>query len=174
MTARQEAKLLPSDGAPGRDFGRGTAIDGDTVLIGDPWGGGAAYVFTRSGSVWTERAKLVAGDALSGRFGENVALEGQTALVGAHYSRQLDEFSGAAYLFTGSGSEPSSTHVTVGGSQLTLAATTGESDRALGFGIRTVGTGQMLTLELTEEVSLENDDGSHTTGVVTLHVRLRR
>jgi len=101
----QEAKLLPSDGVPGRDFGRGTAIDGDTVLIGDPWGGGAAYVFTRSGSVWTERAKLVAGDALSGRFGENVALEGETALVGAHYSRQLDEFSGAAYLFTGSGSD---------------------------------------------------------------------
>lgn len=75
---------------------------------------------------------------------------------------------------TGSGGEPSSTGVTLSGNRLILATTTGETDRTLEYGIRTVGTGQMLTLELTEEIDLENDDGSHTTGTVTLHVRLRR
>ena len=84
-------------------------------------------------------------------------------------SYQIDEG-----FLTGSGDEPSVTRVTVSGNRLILAVTTDETDREIEYGIRIIGTGQMLTLELTEEIDLENADGSHTTGTVTLHVRLRR
>ena len=46
---------------------------------------GAAYVFTRSGNWWTEQQKLIASDGEAGdMFGCNVALHGNTALIGAY------------------------------------------------------------------------------------------
>ena len=108
----QQAKLIAADGATGDFLGWSVAIDGDTALIaayGDDVGAtdqGSAYVFTRSGSSWTERARLIATDgAADDFFGVSVALDGGTALVGAASddvggnSRQ-----GSAYVFTGSGS----------------------------------------------------------------------
>ena len=60
------------------------AIDGDTAFVGasaEDDGGtinnGAAYVFTRSGGVWTEHAKLLASDKAKGdSFGSSVAIDG--------------------------------------------------------------------------------------------------
>ncbi len=56
-----ETKLTASDGAAGDQFGFAAASDGDTVvvaaLLDDD--AGSAYVFVRSGTVWTEQAKLV-------------------------------------------------------------------------------------------------------------------
>jgi hypothetical protein len=50
-------------------FGRAVAIDGEALVVGanlEDIGGqadqGAAYVFTRSGTVWSEQAKLIAAD----------------------------------------------------------------------------------------------------------------
>ena len=44
----------------------------------------SAYVFTRSGGVWSEQAKVTASDTAAGdRFGESVAVSGDTAVVGA-------------------------------------------------------------------------------------------
>lgn len=102
----QQAKLTPTDGAEGDQFGWSVAISGSTVLVGANsddnaagTGAGAAYVFTRSGSTWTEKAKLVAGDATAGdAFGSAVAIEDGTALIGATGD---DTFRGSAYVFTG-------------------------------------------------------------------------
>ncbi|HEY6769902.1 MAG TPA: hypothetical protein VI386_34620 [Candidatus Sulfotelmatobacter sp.] len=68
----ETAKLTPSDGMAGDDFGYSVAVLGDTVASGAPnatIGGtaleGAVYVFQRSGSTWvnaTETAKLTASD----------------------------------------------------------------------------------------------------------------
>ena len=73
------------------------ALSGDTALVGADGENdyqGAAYVFTRSGTTWTQQ-KLTASDGAAGDwFGASVALSGDTALVGA--------FS-AAYVFTRSG-----------------------------------------------------------------------
>ena len=66
------------------------SADGDTALVGAPrqlGERGSVWVFTRSGSTWTLRERLTAGDEErgDGRFGISVALSanGRTALVGA-------------------------------------------------------------------------------------------
>ncbi|NEX16856.1 MAG: hypothetical protein C1943_09565 [Halochromatium sp.] len=96
---RPAAASINEDG-----FGRSVALDGDTALIGAADHGfngefsGAAYVFTRSGEVWTQQAKLLASDGAPGDwFGRSVALHGDTALIGAPYSNELN---GAAYVFS--------------------------------------------------------------------------
>jgi hypothetical protein len=116
--APQQAKLsgdasLPgADGAAGDHFSYSVALDGDTVLVGayaDSVGAnvsqGSAYVFTRSGSTWTQQAKLTADDGASyDFFGTSVALDGETALVGAYrddVGANMDE--GSVYVFTRSG-----------------------------------------------------------------------
>src|SRR5690606_10211951 len=107
-----QAKLTAGDGADGDRFGSALALDGETALVGAheaDVGGvffhGAAYVVTRSGATWTEQEKLTAADGAAGdQFGSSVALDGETALVGA-YSAEVDgnNSQGAAYVFTRSG-----------------------------------------------------------------------
>ena len=77
----QQAKLVASDGQAGDFFGYRVALSGDTALIsayGDDDGGmlaGAAYVFTRSGSIWTQQAKIrPSGGAEYDYFGFSVAV----------------------------------------------------------------------------------------------------
>jgi hypothetical protein len=58
---------------------------------------GAAYVFVRSGTTWTEQQKLTAGDGFVGdRLGSSVSVAGDTALVGAPHDGDLGSQSGAA------------------------------------------------------------------------------
>jgi len=106
----QQAKLLASDGAEGDDFGVSVSIDGDYAIVGayfddDNGGGsGSAYVFTRSGTVWTEQAKLLASDGAAGDlFGRSVSIDGDYAIVGAFRDDDNGETSGSAYVFTRSG-----------------------------------------------------------------------
>ncbi|MGH9379901.1 MAG: S-layer homology domain-containing protein [Thermoanaerobaculia bacterium] len=97
----EQAKLTAADGAPNGAFGYAVAISGDTALVGT-FGAEAAYVFTRSGGVWTQQAKLSADDGVPGaEFGISVALSGDTALVGMR-GADVDGVSdrGAAYVFT--------------------------------------------------------------------------
>lgn len=103
----QQAKITAADGASGDRFGASVAIDGDTIVVGasqDDGAGidaGSAYVFTRKGSHWTQQAKLVAADgAATNRFGVSVALDGNTALVGAYFDDDAGKLSGSAYVFT--------------------------------------------------------------------------
>ena len=101
----QQARLTPSDAVAGDNFGRSVSIIGDTVVVGaygKDGGKGAAYVFTRSGSAWSQQAKLIAADAAAGDyFGFSVSLSDNKAVVGAYLK---DSFKGAAYVFTRSGS----------------------------------------------------------------------
>ena len=86
-TWSQQAELTASDGAPGDEFGTSVAISGDTVVIGAENknnGQGAAYVFVRNGTVWNQQQKLTASNgAFTDFFGWSVAVDGDTALVGA-------------------------------------------------------------------------------------------
>ncbi|MBN1976554.1 MAG: FG-GAP repeat protein, partial [Anaerolineae bacterium] len=89
----QQAKLTASDGAEWDQFGISVALSGDadTALVGAYYDGvgandgqGSAYVFTRSGTTWTQQAHLTAADgATNDHFGDSAALSGDTALVGA-------------------------------------------------------------------------------------------
>ena len=64
----QQAKLTASDFSTANDFGRGVAIEGDTVVVRATKGNGDLfYIFTRSDGTWSERTK------------GSVPLAGQTA-----------------------------------------------------------------------------------------------
>ena len=102
----EQQKLIAFDAASGDFFGQSVAIDGDTAVVGarrDDDGGsssGSAYVYTRSGTTWTQQQKLVASDAsASAGFGGSVAIDGDTIVIGANG----DQGSGSAYVFTRSG-----------------------------------------------------------------------
>jgi hypothetical protein len=108
----EQAKLTASDGAAWDTFGTSVALYGDTAIVGSSFdmvganaGQGSAYVFTRTGSVWTEQAKLTASDgAANDYFGANVALHGDTALVGAaNDDVGANGNQGSAYVFTRTG-----------------------------------------------------------------------
>jgi MBG domain (YGX type)/Bacterial Ig-like domain (group 3)/FG-GAP repeat len=86
---RQAAELTAPGGNKNDDFGLSVALssDGSTALVGSPYvsgsgAAGAAYVFSRKGSTYTQTAVLTAG-AANDEFGISVALsaDGRTALV---------------------------------------------------------------------------------------------
>ena len=107
-----EAKLTASDAAENDFFGHSVAISGDTIVVGADLDGdagdfsGSAYVFQRSGTAWNEEAKLTAGDAAADdRFGESVAISGDTVVVGAWFNDDADVDSGSAYVFQRNGTD---------------------------------------------------------------------
>lgn len=103
-----QAILRASDGASGDLFGASVALDGDTLVVGAPRrdeGGaedaGAAYVYRRAGTTWTEEAKLVSGSPSGGDlFGWSVAVRGDVVAVGAPYAASA---SGAVEVFERAG-----------------------------------------------------------------------
>lgn len=96
----QQAVLTASDGSDADGLGFSVAVSGDTVLAGAPGNddyAGAAYVFVRSGGTWTQVQRLDAPVPAAGQsFGHAVALDGDTAVIGA---LGTDGFAGAAYVF---------------------------------------------------------------------------
>ena len=114
----ETAKLTASDGAADDEFGHSVAVDGDTVVVGahqanledtgnNPLNNsGAAYVFIKPASRWAtgdETAKLtesVSGRALHDRFGQSVAVQGDTVVVGAHLDDHKGSDAGAVFVFT--------------------------------------------------------------------------
>jgi hypothetical protein len=107
---QQGSKLTASDesGHAGLGWSVALSADGNTALIGAPFDHGsigAAWVFTRAGSTWTQQGpKLTAGDETGpGEFGESVALsaDGNTAVIGGPNDGCLT--CGAAWVFTRSG-----------------------------------------------------------------------
>ena len=105
----QEAKLTASDGGANSFFGFAVSMSGNTLVIGAPGvanNQGAAYVFTESGSAWTQTTKLTASDgAANDNFGKSVSISGNTVVVGSPEAAISGKnYQGAVYAFTGSGS----------------------------------------------------------------------
>jgi len=106
----QQAELTAADAANRDFFGISVAISGSTAVVGaddknstagENNGSGAAYVFTQSGTTWSQQAELTAPDAAANDyFGYSVAISGSTVVVGA-YGNKVN--TGAAYVFTQSG-----------------------------------------------------------------------
>lgn len=71
----------------GSSFGHAVAVDGDTMVVGasrESSFAGAAYVFVRDGTNWTQQARLTASNGEgSDNFGVSVAISGDTIVVGA-------------------------------------------------------------------------------------------
>ena len=103
----QAQQLLASAPVGDEFFGNAVALDGTRLLIGDigdDGNRGAAYVFERSGGVWSAVQKLVAssGAALD-NFGFSLAIDGNRLVIGAPDSDPLGNKSGSAYVFRRSG-----------------------------------------------------------------------
>ena len=132
----QQAYLKASNTGAVDVFGSSVAVSGDTAVVGargeDSNGtgvnppsqannsaasSGAAYVFERTGGVWSQQAYLKASNTgANDRFGHSVAVSGDTAVVGAHFedsngtgvnppsqANNSAGASGAAYVFERTG-----------------------------------------------------------------------
>ena len=110
----QQAKIEASDAQASDRFGRLVSIssDGNTAIVGalyEDTGGadaGAAYIFTKSGSSWSQQAKIQASDKEAGdEFGSSVSIsgDGNTAIVGAYFEDTGATDRGSAYVFVRSG-----------------------------------------------------------------------
>ncbi len=104
----EQQKLTALDAAVGDLFGYSVSVSGDTAAVGSVFDDGAgtdsgsAYVYLRSGGVWTQQQKLTASDAAAGDFfGTSVSVDGDTAVVGAYANDDAGTDSG-----TGEPSEP--------------------------------------------------------------------
>ena len=109
-TWSQQAILRASNAGASDQFGMGVAIYKDTIVIGAPTedtaasDGGSLYVFTRSGTTWTQRAQLQTSNAgASDRLGDSVSIDGDTIIAGTQYEDTTASDAGSAYIFTGSG-----------------------------------------------------------------------
>jgi len=109
-----QAKINAEDGAPFDEFGVSVSLDGNDIIAGAHYadigsipGQGAAYVFTRSGTDWTQQAKLSSSDGWFGdEFGFSVGISAGHAIVGALFANPNgNENQGEAYIFTRSGSD---------------------------------------------------------------------
>ena len=145
-TWTQQQKLLASDGAESDQFGCSVSLNGDTALIGayhdDDNGNesGSAYVFTRTGTTWTQQAKLLASDGAAGDFfGWSVALSGDTALIGAKWDNDNGDQSGSAYVFTRTG--------TTWTQQAKLLASDGEMYDDFGYSVSLSGNTALIGVD---------------------------
>ncbi len=108
---QEEAKLRASDASSNANFGLRVAISGNAVLVparradsactADPdCDSGAAYLFHYDGSSWQQADILTASDAApSDWFGQDVAIAGTVAVVGAIQDDDDGQSSGSAYVF---------------------------------------------------------------------------
>ena len=113
-TWSEEGKLVSDDAFFGDEFGFSVAVSGDTAAVGALFadaGGteneGEAYIFTRGAGTWSEAAKLFPDTAtMGGEFGIGVAVESDTAIVGAESAPVAGDFRGAAYVFSSASATP--------------------------------------------------------------------
>jgi FG-GAP repeat protein len=111
----REATLAAGDAAAGDIFGAGVSISGDTLVVGAPFDdtaagadAGSAYVFSRSGTTWTQRQKLSASDAAAGDgFGNAVSISGDSVVAGAFFDdTAAGADTGSAYVFAPGAAPP--------------------------------------------------------------------
>jgi hypothetical protein len=111
-TWKQDIKLTNFSGAAYDQFGWSVAISGNNIVIGSPYDDvgsnidqGSAHVFVRSGGgVWSHTQLFASDGATADRFGQNVAISGNYALIGSVLGNHFFVDQGSAYIFTLSGS----------------------------------------------------------------------
>ncbi|MBT8189129.1 MAG: hypothetical protein HKO89_05130 [Saprospiraceae bacterium] len=109
-TWSQQDKITANDADANDYFGWSVSIDGDYACIGAPLdddGGsksGSAYIFKRSGTSWSQQAKLTSNDAdIDDFFGRSVSINGEYACIGAPYDDDNSVATGSTYIFKRSG-----------------------------------------------------------------------
>ncbi|MFN0242152.1 MAG: hypothetical protein ACKVWV_04600 [Planctomycetota bacterium] len=127
----QQAKLIAGDVVSNATLGWSVAIHGDTIVAGAPglftpgFGAtGAVYVYVRSGSTWTQQAKLL---SIATRMGWTVSLWGDTVVAGAPEDTISIFHEGSARVFVRNG--------TTWSQQARLRAADDDADDAFGVSV---------------------------------------
>jgi alpha-tubulin suppressor-like RCC1 family protein len=107
-TFTQQVQITPDDLVGTDWFGQYGDIFGDYACVGAPYQNsdtGAAYIFKRSGTTWTQQQKLTASNAATNtKFGGNIHfMSDDTLIIGAYEDDAKGSQAGAAYLFQRSG-----------------------------------------------------------------------
>ena len=161
----QQQKLTATDAATSNQFGRVVAVSGDTAIVAtfgeDNSNGndaGAAYVFVRSGGVWSQQQKLVASDGAAGDlFGFSVAIDGDTALIGAvSDDNNHGQGAGSAYIFTRSAG--------LWTEQQRIQASDGALNDGFGYSVSLIGDTAVIS-------SVGDDNGGAQAGSVYVFIR---
>jgi hypothetical protein len=197
----QQAYLKAFNTDAGDWFGHSVAVSDDTVVVGaygedsnatgvngdqnddSTSAAGAAYVFVRSGTSWSQQAYLKASNTDAGDwFGHSVAVTGYTVVVGANnedsnvigvncdqYNNSAKD-SGAAYTFVRSGTSWSQ-------QAYLKASNTGAYDN---FSHSVAASGNMVVVGAPQEDSDatgvdsdQNDDSSDDAGAAYVFLRTR-
>jgi hypothetical protein len=110
----QQTVLTAADATQNDEFGTAVAINGNYAIVGAPKDDilsstppilslenrGSIYIFVRSGSTWTQQAKMISTVAQSNQnYGSSLSLEGDRLVVGA----ERDTDAGAAYIYQRNG-----------------------------------------------------------------------
>lgn len=154
-----ESKVLADNPTDHDYFGTSVAIsnDGAYAIVGSisedtgGAGAGAAYVYVRSGSSWSQQQMLTASDAMAnGIFGYSVAMssDGTYAVVGARYQNT----NGAAYVFTRSG--------TTWTQQAKLTASDAAADDNFGYSVDISNDGTYIIVGAKDEDGAAGNTGS--------------
>jgi hypothetical protein len=100
----QTQKLGPGDPDGHARFGRSVSLDGERLIVGanEDDSRGAAYIFERQASgEFSETQKIVANDGShDDMFGCDVAISGDTLVIGAERDDDIGDSSGSAYIHT--------------------------------------------------------------------------
>lgn len=192
-TWSQQAYVKASNNDPAARFGFSVAASGDLVVVGANWENsgttginstpntsasrsGAAYVFERNGTNWSQQAYLKASNTgADDNFGQSVSASGDTVVVGANEEdsgttginstpNESAVGSGAAYIFTGFIpvfpeivlEEPAGTDLASGGSRSFGTILLGNA-AFLQFTLRNTGDGP-LALTGSPRVALSGPD----------------
>lgn len=197
----QQAYLKASQVSDFDGFGYAVAISGDTLVVGAGGedgsvsgvngitdeltsGSGAAYVFVRSGTTWSQQAYLKAGQvSVDDQFGYSVAVSGDTVVVGANSENgsatgvngtpnESASNAGAAYTFTGLGpapeiaiEEPAVINLADGGSTIDFGtAALASAGVTKTFTIRNLGTADLTGIAVTKGGANAADFTVNTSG----------
>jgi hypothetical protein len=157
-----QQKLFTGDGTTGDAFGISVAVAGNTVVIGasfDDIGAnanqGSAYLFLRSGTVWTQEQRLTAADGAANDFiGSSVAISrtGETMVVGAYLddvSANADQGSVSVFFLS------NETWI----EQQKLTASDGAADDESGFSVAISGDTVVVGAPL-DDIGANSDQGS--------------
>lgn len=196
----QQAYLKGSNTENGDNFGFSVAISGDTLVVGargersnasgvngnqndnSASTAGAAYVFVRAGTTWTQQAYLKASNTTAAdRFGETVAISGNTIVVGApledssatgvngNGNDESADASGAAYVFVREG--------TTWTQQAYLkASNTGSGDNfghAVALSGNTLAVGAPAEKSMATGIDGDQDDDTFPLGAGAVYVFVR-
>lgn len=168
----EQQKLQGSQVASSTESQMGESIalssDGNILLVGahgedsPSTNNGAAYVFTRTGSTWSEAQRLT-GNSVSLFFGWSVDMtpDGNTLVIGAYAGSSSPYANGCVYVFTKNSGSP----LTWSLAQILFPDNPGSNDR-VGYGVAISDDGDRIIAGAPRE-----DTGGSNTGIAYIFTR---